>query len=1157
MKKILTLMICMIFLVVTFSTVEAADFDNRKDFIKDHTTSEYGKIKVNNLFGLGKQLAEYELLENTDQCLINCYAQGIATLYESEKLFSDLKFKGRDGLNKNLKKSKILIEVEEKYEETIYEYDQTCPVEKSIDNSCENTLINSYNVTKTKKVWKEYHFEKLDAGNYNWRIEGTKNIYEDIDFIFSAFGKDMTEWAWWNNDWERKKEVFVQNNNETAQTNYSVYMNITWDSDMQTDFDDLRFLDSTETTELGFGIINKTDSNSAQIWVLVPSLSAGVANTSIYMYYNNPAVSTTGNLNDAFLFYDNASSDRTSEYSKSGTCTFAYDSGNDEYDMTGGSLNCIVYPTGINVTDAQIIADIKDSVVEYSSGIVLRAIDRNNTYKIQKVSSDQRLRYTLAAAENDLQILGSDLSSDAYYNFNLSILGSNITGITNGFKTNAVEITFSSGFGGIFQYSDGGSSFKNVQFRTYTQPEPTVYFGSEETVQSVVTNLIFPDNESSFAVDSIEFSVNSTPNQVNLTNVTLYIWNNTGGLYQTNFTSLSGNATVITNWTMSGISDGNYIWNALTKGTSSQEDWDVNRTFEIDTTAPIINLTSPTGTIDYHISGDNLTINWTVSDTNLGSCWFEYDGVNNSLTCGDNNYSFSTNAQKNLTFYANDTLGNLGSNFTSWDYKVLEINQTYNNETTEGSLESFLATIIIKDDLSITGTALVYNGTTYVGSNIVSEGITTLSVSDVLIPSVESDTNLSFFWSVVLSDSSQINLSIQNQTVFNIGIDNCSSFTNQIFNFTSVDEDLQTIIINSTIDIAMNFYSSDRSQVILNLSGEFTDNPTLICLSKNLTEGSNYSVDAVIKYEADNYAIEYYNIVDLSFTNNTEEQVITLYDLNSSDSTEFQLTFTGEDFLPVENALVLVERQYIHENTFKTVEIPKTDSNGQTILHLVRNDVVYNIVVMKDGEVLGSFSNLIAFCDDFSIGDCTISLNALGDESGVPNYDEELGIFFSSPPTYNDSTNIVSFDFISEDGTSKTVILEVERRDAFGNTSICSNTVISTSGVVFCNVGNITESSLVTTISVDGSIGIVSQTQTESEAYGSIGYVALFFLSLALMLIFGDSKNGLILSITIGFIAAVSLGWVIGGIIGLGSSGILLIVLTITAIWQINKGRST
>ena len=590
------------------------------------------------------------------------------------------------------------------------------------------------------------------------------------------------------------------------------------------------------------------------------------------------------------------------------------------------------------------------------------------------------------------------------------------------------------------------------------------------------------------------------------------------------------------------------------------------RNFTIHTMPTTVELFEPNGTIDIHTLGDNLTLSWNISEEgqnlteHVQNCSYIYNSVEvplNLTFCIElNQTSFLyVEGVDNLTFIVMDSFNITTATLTTWDFKVLELNQTYNNITSSGATEDFEAEIKLGTALSITGSAIVYNGTSSVGSSSTSGNITSLVVSDVLIPVVGTDTNFSFYWTLLLSDSSIVNLSTQNQTVLNIDLDNCTVFTNRIFNFTSKDEEIQNTLSNATKEIAINVYSSDRTTLAFNLSGSFTDNPTSICLNINLTGDSVYSLDTIIKYSAIGYATEYYNIVDLELANDTEEQIISLFDLNSSDSLEFQLTFTGEDFLPVENALVFVERQYIVENTFKTVELPKTDSNGQTILHLVRNDVVYNIIVMKDGVVLGRFENLVAFCEDFAIGDCKISLNAIGEDSGVPNYNEEVGILFDSAPTYNDTTKIVSFSFSSVDGSSKTVTMNVERRDVFGNTSICSNTLVSTSGTVFCSIGDISDTSLVTSVSIDEEIKLVSQVQVDTEAYGSMGYVVFFILSLTLLLIFGDSKNGIILSLLIGYIIAIAMGLVIGGLVGIGCSGTWILILTITAWYQINKNK--
>jgi len=670
------------------------------------------------------------------------------------------------------------------------------------------------------------------------------------------------------------------------------------------------------------------------------------------------------------------------------------------------------------------------------------------------------------------------------------------------------------------------------------------------TPEIITVTLISPADNANLTSSNIDFVAIVTDEQ-QVDNVTLYI---DGVANETNSSGFNGNYTF-----SKVISDGSHNWSILAWSNQSLSSQSETRVFTVDSILPQITAESPVGTLNNNIIGNNETLNATFTDTRLDSCWYNYNGTNVTIDGCQSGVKNSTNFileenNFNMTIYANDTFGNLNSTFISWSYKLLEINQTYNNETTEGTTETFEANIKLGSGLTIAATALIYNGTTNIGSSSLSGEITTLE-AEALIPNVNSDINISFYWTIILSDSSIINLSIQNQSVLSLSLDNCSSFTNLLFNFTQLDEEMQNQLSNTTKEIAINIFDKDRITTVINLSDEYLTNPTLICLNSNLTEGSDYSLDAIIRYEATGYTNEYYNIVDLELTKETETQKISLYNLNESDSTEFQLTFTGEDFVPVENALVFVERQYIVENTFKTVELPKTDSNGQTVLHLVRNEIIYNIIVMKDKVVLGRFENLIAFCDDFSIGNCKIVLNAIGEDAGVPNYDEELGILFDSEPTYNDTTKIVSFSFTSVDGTSKAIVMDVERRDVFGNTSVCSNILVSTSGTVSCNVGNISDSSLVTIISVDGTESLFSQVEVDTVAYGSIGYVVLFFLTLAMMLYLGDSKNGIIISLLIGYIVAIAMGFMIGGIIGIGSSGIWMISLAVAALWQINKNK--
>lgn len=211
--------------------------------------------------------------------------------------------------------------------------------------------------------------------------------------------------------------------------------------------------------------------------------------------------------------------------------------------------------------------------------------------------------------------------------------------------------------------------------------------------------------------------------------------------------------------------------------------------------------------------------------------------------------------------------------------------------------------------------------------------------------------------------------------------------------------------------------------------------------------------------------------------------------------------------MPVENALVFVDRQYIPENVFKTVELPKTDANGQTVLHLVRNDVIYNLRIIKENIVLGTFDNIVAFCQDFTIGDCTIDLNAFDSTEEIFSYDNFTEIQFTTP-SYNETSGIVTFNFATNDGSVKNVTMFVERNDIFGNRTICTNELFSASGSLSCAAGTgLDETTLVINIFVDNSKIISSPLNISGNGLGEIGYLAFFMILLSFVIMFSDPNQ--------------------------------------------------
>ena len=304
----------------------------------------------------------------------------------------------------------------------------------------------------------------------------------------------------------------------------------------------------------------------------------------------------------------------------------------------------------------------------------------------------------------------------------------------------------------------------------------------------------------------------------NVTNISL--WTNSTGtwiLNQTNDTSSLNLSTISQTFNLSVNNDNSSLWSCQACETSGDCDFaEENRTLLFDIVYPQINLTSPTGTYPFPILGDDVDLNWSIDDLNLDSCWYEYDNANTTITCGDNHTTFNLVIDVyNLTMWANDSVGNTNSSLTTWNYSTTGFSETYNNETTEGNIETFSVNFLTDDQVS-TGN-LIYNGTSYPGSlsRTGSDPFNYTLQIDFTVPSVDTDTNMTFNWIILLSDSTQWNTSSHTQLVRNLGIDNCSTFTNIIFNYTLVSEKLQNKLSNTTIEIDLRILAFETSQEIV------------------------------------------------------------------------------------------------------------------------------------------------------------------------------------------------------------------------------------------------------------------------------------------------------------------------------------------------------
>jgi len=106
-----------------------------------------------------------------------------------------------------------------------------------------------------------------------------------------------SEESWYFTSWSCRAPVTISNPGSTL-IDYQIRVDVTYDADMQPDFDDIRFVDSDDSTELSHWRESYIASTSAVFWVKVPSVPSG--NKTIYMYYGNSSASSASNVSSTF-----------------------------------------------------------------------------------------------------------------------------------------------------------------------------------------------------------------------------------------------------------------------------------------------------------------------------------------------------------------------------------------------------------------------------------------------------------------------------------------------------------------------------------------------------------------------------------------------------------------------------------------------------------------------------------------------------------------------------------------------------------------------------------------------------------------------------------------------------------------------------------------
>jgi len=350
---------------------------------------------------------------------------------------------------------------------------------------------------------------------------------------------------------------------------------------------------------------------------------------------------------------------------------------------------------------------------------------------------------------------------------------------------------------GGYVYAPGGTSYKITQLGT---PLPT----------SVLND---PQHEFEFgyAKQNVTFNC-SVHDMTNSANITFYITNSTNQSFSVNQTINVTGMVNESNWTLE-LEIGNYTWNCLVYDNDSNSDWATNRTMGLDTTPPSITYTTP---INGSFSLDStIDVNYTIVEANLDSCWYSNDtlGVNTTLNNCINitNVSWSE-ARHNVTVWANDTTGNVGSSNITFTLDLsLPALTNISNQTTEYD-NNFSYDINATDSVGVDCFTVNDTDNFQINCSGYLENNTRLNIEiyylNITVNDSTGNSNSSIMW-VNVTDTI------------------APSFTN-ITNKTIFDTDSLTYDINETEDNDTDCYTvNDTTNFQINCSGYLENNTVL------------------------------------------------------------------------------------------------------------------------------------------------------------------------------------------------------------------------------------------------------------------------------------------------------------------------------------------
>ena len=414
------------------------------------------------------------------------------------------------------------------------------------------------------------------------------------------------------------------------------------------------------------------------------------------------------------------------------------------------------------------------------------------------------------------------------------------------------------------------------------------------------------------------------------------------------------------------------------------------------------------------------------SETKEGN-WIDFEGEDSKpiiKKIDDYHYTVSFKNSKDIVVF--NSIGGLNTNTEVYGFSLVtlypfNLKYYFGDQQQYTKVGEFIGPVNISADIGYIN-SILEGACNCSGCSIVSE--------NCRIP-------LSF--NIDTSISGGINVTLLNAS-YAYGIDNCSNSLDIDTNATALNIsffNLDGILTNTDYESIFEYGFSTNYNSTYSVSGN--DDNYKICIYPSW---SQIYADALIDY---NNTFTY-NTYQLNLTNITQQIELIVPVVTT---TEVTFTVIDYDTLPVEDAYIQIQLYDIASNSYKTTEIIKTDSQGETVGNIIIGTEYYRFIVQYEGE-----TKLIEpATQGTKIYSTEITFRiTLGAVEWYDNYDEVQGIDTSF--TFNTTgTDSFVFTWTNPTGTTVEGCLKVLQKNQTGQTTLLDSCTTSAGASI---VGSIT-----------------------------------------------------------------------------------------------------